>query len=121
VIGPIVHTEVQFQLRERSGQYREIADVKYWLYRECRLLPQESVQYLLANALAALYRHEGWDGEPGDKGDRLHAATASVAAVPFLVTWERRFIQQRRLINRINEEVGLPEEHGLYLFRPDSR
>jgi len=119
-IGPTVFSEVDFQLRQRHGSYQDIERVKHWLYRGCIGLRLDSQQYRLVTALAMCYRCAGWDGVGGDQGDRLHAATATVAEIPLLATWERRFIAQQSLITDINTQIGFPQRPGLRLIRPDN-
>lgn len=117
VIGPLVYEEVDYQLRRHHGQYQAIADVRHWLYRGCDMIDLTDEDRRLISLLTGAYAREGWDGVAGDEGDRVHAATASVGHAAFLVTWERRFIEQAGLIERVNRTHGIT--FAPRLLRPD--
>jgi len=107
VIGPVVIDEVDYQLRARHGEYQDIRAVRHWLYRECRMLDLGDGDRRLIEELAEGYRAHGWEHEFGDRGDRLHAATAAVSGTPFLATWEKRFLGQFELIRNVNRTHGV--------------
>lgn len=117
VIGPVVFDEVDYQLRARHGEYQDIRAVRHWLYRECRMLDIDDGDRRLIEELAEGYRAHGWECEPGDRGDRLHAATTTVTGTSFLATWEKRFLGQSELIQRVNRQHDILSTPSL--VRPD--
>lgn len=117
VIGPVVFDEVDYQLRARHGEYQDIRAVRHWLYRACRMLDLNDGDRQLIDELAEGYREHGWEYAPGDRGDRLHAATATATRTPFLATWEKRFLGQSELIQHVNRQHGILFTPSL--VRPD--
>ncbi len=115
-MGVVGYGKVQYQITRFSGRYPRIPAIKHWLYVGCTKLPdQEKAEAIEELQLA--YTARGWRDEPGDTGDRINAATASLFEIPYLVTWEARILQQQNLINAVNAARDLGT---LRLTRPDS-
>jgi len=119
VIGPVVATEVRYQIigPERGKYKNHLSEIKDWLERPAHpsSTPQQANQIA---ELADAYRRAGWDGRGGDKGDREHAAFCSVHRISVLVTWENRFAEQVELISSTNRDQGI--SHRLGIFKPDA-
>lgn len=114
-VGVVVYREVQYQITRFSGRYARIPAVKHWLYVGCTKLPDHEKAEAIEE-LQLAYAARGWRDEPGDTGDRINAATASLFEIPYLATWDVRFLHQQDLINAINAARPL---RPLRLARPD--
>lgn len=115
VISPLVTVEVHRQLTAYPHKYRGKKKVMRYLL-VCHEVDFVSRQGLIEE-LGLAYAENNWQGEPGDSDDRLHAATASAFQVPFLVTWDRRFLRQGAWISQVNWRYKLA---ALTLGRPDT-
>ena len=114
VVSPLVDEEVRYQLDHYPEKYRGKRRVMGYLLA-CEIVEDESLDDQI-EAVQLAYAAQSWHGEPGDTYDRIHAAMASVLSIPHLVTWDRRFLAQQALIDRVNADHGLS---GLRLMRPD--
>lgn len=115
VTSPIVVVEVDRQLRKYPWKYRGKRRVMQWVLA-CEVLDVKSRQTFIEE-LGVAYAENRWHGESGDDDDRLHAATASVYRIPFLVTRDRRLRSQEAWVAEVNRRYGLGD---LRLIPPDA-